>query len=70
MKKLNCHCGEVQAEINLDKLTKLLRCNCSICKRKGVIMSMVKNEDFKITKGLNKLKKYQFHSRVAKHFFC
>ena len=33
-------------------------------------MSMVKNEDFKITKGENKLKLYQFHSKVAKHYFC
>ena len=33
-------------------------------------MSMVKNEDFKIVKGKNKLKLYQFHSKAAKHFFC
>ena len=32
------------------KIDKVLRCNCSICKRKGAIMAMVKNEDFKITK--------------------
>ena len=32
-------------------------------------MSMVKNEDFKITKGANKLKLYKFHTKVAKHFF-
>ena len=32
-------------------------------------MSMVKNEDFKTTKGLNKLKKYQFHSK-SQHFFA
>ena len=71
MKKLTCHCGEVEAEINVsDKLGKVLRCNCSICKRKGAIMSMVKNEDFKITKGEDKLKLYQFHSKVAKHYFC
>ncbi len=70
MKILNCHCGSVKAEINLDKLTKLLRCNCSICKRKGAIMSIVKKEDFKIIKGLDKLKRYQFHSKIAKHFFC
>ena len=31
---------------------------------------MVKNEDFKITKGEDKLKLYQFHSKVAKHYFC
>ena len=71
MKKLNCHCRAVEAEINIsDKLEKALRCNCSICKRKGSIMSMVKNEDFKIIKGEDKLKLYQFHSKVAKHYFC
>ena len=71
MKKLTCHCRAVEAEINIsDKLDQILRCNCSICKRKGAIMSMVKNEDFKITKGENKLKLYQFHSKVAKHYFC
>ena len=71
MKKLICHCGEIEAEINItNDLVKFLRCNCSICKRKGAIMSMVKNEDFKITKGKNKLKLYQFHTQVAKHFFC
>ena len=33
-------------------------------------MSMVKNEDFTIVKGRDKLKLYQFHSKVAKHYFC
>lgn len=70
MKKLTCHCGEVEAEINVQNIEKVIRCNCSICKRKGVIMSMVKNEDFRILKGKDKLKLYQFHSHVAKHFFC
>ena len=71
MKKLVCHCGEIKAEINISgKLEKILRCNCSICKRKGTIMSMVKNEDFKIIKGEDKLKLYQFHTKVAKHYFC
>jgi|TARA_X000001036_G_C20602304_1_gene775450 hypothetical protein len=71
MKKLKCHCGSVEAEINApDIVEKFLKCNCSICKRKGAIMSMVKNQDFKITKGENFLKLYQFHSKVAKHYFC
>ena len=55
MKKLTCHCGEVEAEINIDgDLEKIVKSNCSICKRKCAIMSMVKNEDFKITKGEDK----------------
>ncbi len=70
MKKLKCHCGSVEAEILLDNITKTLRCNCSICKRKGSIMALVKNEDFKIVKGKEKLTLYQFHTKVAKHFFC
>ena len=71
MRKLKCHCGKVEAEINVsDHLVKTIRCNCSICKRKGAIMSMVKNEDFKITKGRENLKMYQFHSKTAQHFFC
>ena len=71
MKILKCHCGEIEAEINVPvSLEKFLKCNCSICKRKGAIMSMVKNEDFKIIKGKDKLKIYQFHTKVAKHFFC
>ena len=71
MKKLICHCGRVEAEINIsDNLDKFLRCNCSICKRKGAIMSMVNNEDFRVIRGEDSLKLYQFHSKVAKHYFC
>ncbi len=33
-------------------------------------MSMIKNEDFKIIKGIEELKVYQFHTKVAKHYFC
>ena len=70
MKKLICHCGEIEAEINIENIDKLLRCNCSICKRKGAIMSVVKNTDFKLIKGKDKLKLYKFHSKAANHYFC
>jgi len=70
MKILKCHCGSIEAEINIDKIEKFLRCNCSICKRKGAIMSMVKNEDFKIIKGKDIISIYKFHTKVAKHYFC
>ena len=71
MKILKCHCGAIEANINIaENFEKILRCNCSLCKRKGAIMSMVKNENFKIIKGEDKLKLYQFHTKVAKHYFC
>ena len=71
MKILKCHCGAIEANINIAvNFEKFLRCNCSLCKRKGAIMTMVKNENFKIIKGEDKLKLYQFHTKVAKHYFC
>jgi hypothetical protein len=71
MKKLKCHCGAIEANINVaENFEKILKCNCSLCKRKGAVMSLVRNENFKITKGEDKLKLYQFHTKVAKHYFC
>ena len=53
MRILKCHCGKVEAEINIQgDLKKTLRCNCSLCKRRGSIMSMVENKNFKIIKGM------------------
>ena len=71
MKLLKCHCGAIEAEIKApESLEKIIRCNCSLCKRKGAVMFLVKNEDFKIIKGANKIKLYQFHTKVARHYFC
>ena len=71
MKKLTCHCEGVEIEVNnLNNFTKVVKCNCSICKRKGATMTMVSSEDVKIIKGQDLLKIYQFHTKVAKHYFC
>jgi len=52
MKKLSSHCGGVEIEVNVpDQFKKLMRCNCSLCKRKGIIMTMVEHDDLKIIKG-------------------
>ena len=71
MRKLKCHCGDVEAEIkSTGDFEKIMRCNCSICKRKGYIIGYAGPEDFKIVKGESLLKLYQFHSKNAKHYFC
>ena len=71
MKKLTCHCGGVEIEVNApDQFKKVMRCNCSLCKRKGIIMTMVGPEDLKIIKGKDLLKLYQYHTKTAKHYFC
>ena len=72
MKKLTCHCGEVEVEVGISEnsLEKVRRCNCSLCKRKGAIMAMVETEKLKIIKGESKLGLYKYHTKVAQHFFC
>ena len=69
--KLSCHCGSVEAEINstVNELAKIVRCNCSICKRKNATMGMVKNEDFKLTKGEDKIKLYQYIQKLLNIIF-
>ena len=71
MKKLTCHCKKIELDVNLpDEPNILLRCNCSICVRKGAIMAMVGPNDLKIIKGEEFLKTYTFHTNKAKHYFC
>ena len=73
MKKLTCHCGGVEIQVNIPQegFKKLMRCNCSLCKRKGYIIGVVGSyDDLKIDKGENLLKLYQYHTKVAEHYFC
>ena len=66
-----CHCGSVELELILPNgLENLRRCNCSICKRKGYIMTMVGGDDLNITKGQDLLTLYQYHTKIAEHYFC
>ena len=70
VKKLTCHCGGVEIEVSLPNgLKNLVRCNCSICKKRNTVMAMVGPDDLKVIKGKELLKLYQFHTKTAKHYF-
>ena len=49
MKKLTCHCEGLEIQVRLPDtgFEKLMRCNCSLCKRRGYIMTPVIPENFK-----------------------
>lgn len=65
----SCHCGKVRFELRTD-LKPALRCDCSICKRKGVPMVTAEEGSFRILSGEESLSLYQFHTGRARHFFC
>ena len=68
--KGSCHCGSVKFEVRTP-LAPAARCNCSLCRRKGALMSPpFEAGQLIITQGEDALALYQFNTRVAKHFFC
>jgi len=71
IENLTCHCKEVQIELKLNNgLEEIVRCNCSLCKKRGSIMAKIKLKNLKIIKGSDKLKLYKFGKNKAEHFFC
>jgi hypothetical protein len=66
----SCHCGAVKFEVRTP-VAPATRCNCSLCRRKGALMSPVfPAADLKILQGEDALTLYQFNTHVAKHYFC
>ncbi|MBJ7552690.1 GFA family protein [Marinomonas ostreistagni] len=68
----SCHCGALSFEFEAPPVTEGLRCNCSICARKGATMTgfSVSSEQIRIKAKDGALSTYTFGSGVAKHHFC
>ena len=71
IKKLTCHCGSVEAQVEVPEtgFKKVMRCNCTLCKRKGYIIGVLGPDDFKIVKGENLLKLYQYHTKMHMNYY-
>lgn len=70
--KGSCHCGAVRFSYQGEAITKGLRCNCSICSRKGAMMSSeaIPADKLVIESREGALGLYQFGKKTAKHYFC
>ena len=64
-----CHCGAVRYEVDAD-LDQAIACNCSICLKKGSLLSFVPADRFRLLSGEDRLSDYQFNHRVIHHLFC
>ncbi len=67
-----CHCGAVRFRFHCDEITTARRCNCSICVRKGAVMSAqyIRPGDFDELVGLETLRVYRFGDNDVNHYFC
>lgn len=68
----SCHCGAVRFSYDGEAIEHGLRCTCSICSRKGALMSpeAIPPERFRMQVDGDSLGLYQFGQKTAKHYFC
>ncbi len=68
----HCHCGSIHFDFESAEITTGLRCNCSMCARKGAVMlaQSLQENAINIEDREGTLNQYQFGTGTAKHFFC
>ncbi len=68
----SCHCGAIRFSFESEPIVSALRCTCSICARKGAMMTpfVVPLEAMQIDADPEAVGLYEFDTKVAKHYFC
>jgi hypothetical protein len=66
----SCHCGKVAFQVDGDLPTEALSCNCSYCRRKGLLLTFVPADRFTLSSGSEDLQEYRFNSHRIEHLFC
>jgi hypothetical protein len=68
----SCHCGAVRFSFGGEEISAGVRCNCSLCSRRGALMSRERIPESELTieapEGMVGM--YQFGALTAKHYFC
>ena len=64
-----CHCGRVRYEVDAD-LSRVMSCNCSICRKRGLLLAFAPPASFRLRTGSEALTDYQFNRNVIHHLFC
>jgi hypothetical protein len=64
-----CHCGRVRYEVETD-LGQVVSCNCSICQKRGSLLTFVPLGQFKLLSGEHDQTDYQFNKKMIHHLFC
>ena len=67
-----CHCGRVHFSFRSPEITKGARCNCSLCVRRGAVLSAryIPAADFTPHADPGDLGVYLWNERVLSNYFC
>ena len=52
------------------EISDVMACNCSICSKRGHLLTFVPANQFSLTSGAENLTDYQFGSKTIHHLFC
>lgn len=65
-----CHCKKVRYEVDIEELTEAMSCNCSICSKRGWLLTFVPASSFRLVSGEGEVTKYHFNKNLIDHIFC
>ena len=70
--RARCHCGRVQFSFRSPEITTGARCDCSLCQRRGAVLSSryIRREDFTPHRNPADLGLYRWNERVLQNYFC
>jgi hypothetical protein len=67
-----CHCNRVRFSFRSPEITAGKRCNCSLCVRRGAVLSptYIPDADFTLHTDERDLTVYLWNDKVMRHYFC
>jgi hypothetical protein len=68
----SCHCGAIRFRFTSETITSGRRCNCSICIRRGAVVSTsyYRSDACELISGADSIAEYAFGDRCMRHCFC
>jgi hypothetical protein len=64
-----CHCGALRFTVDVD-LDQTITCNCSICRKRGLILGFAPVDRFRLSTDESAAQEYLFNKHVIRHQFC
>jgi hypothetical protein len=65
----SCHCGKVEFDVEME-IDGAISCNCSICSRRGSLLSFTARSNLTMLTPEENLATYTFNKHAIKHRFC
>ena len=66
----SCHCGQVTFSVEADPPDSAIACNCSHCRRKGLLLAFFPASAFTLRSGDERLRSHRFNTHTIDHRFC